>query len=59
MEIIIQINGKVRDKIKAKFDIAEEEIKKIVLESEKIKAQMGGREIKKIVYVKNKILKND
>ena len=35
--LIVQINGKVRDKIEVKSDISQKEAEKIVLKSEKIK----------------------
>jgi leucyl-tRNA synthetase len=56
IELIIQINGKVRDKIKVSADISEEEAKKLALESEKIKTQIAGKEIKKVIYVKGKLI---
>lgn len=54
--IVIQINGKVRSRIKVPANTEEEEIKRIALEKEKIKKYTDNKEIKKIIYVKNKIL---
>jgi leucyl-tRNA synthetase len=56
IELIIQINGKVRDKIKASADISEEEAKKLALESEKVMAHIKGKEIKKIIFVQGKLI---
>jgi len=56
IELIVQINGKLRDKIKIKADLGEEEAKKIVLESEKVKNWIDGREIKQVVFVKGKLM---
>lgn len=56
IELVIQVNGKVRDRIKTAADIAEEEAKKLALGSEKAKASLGEKEIKKIVYVKGKLV---
>ena len=56
VELVIQINGKVRDKIKVKADISEEEAKKIATESEKVKNYINGKEIKKIIFIKGKLI---
>jgi leucyl-tRNA synthetase len=54
--LIVQINGKVRDKIEAKFGITQKEAEKLVLKSEKIKALLGESEIKKTIFVPNKLI---
>ncbi len=55
-ELIVQILGKVRDKIKVKMDISEEEAKELAMKSEKVKSNIGGKEIKKIIFVKNRLI---
>ncbi|MFH0969342.1 MAG: leucine--tRNA ligase, partial [Patescibacteria group bacterium] len=37
IELVVQVNGKLRDRIKVSADISEDEAKKIAMESEKIK----------------------
>jgi leucyl-tRNA synthetase len=54
--LIVQINGKVRDKIDMKFGIDQKEAEKIVFKSEKIKALIGASEVKKTVFVPNKLI---
>jgi len=54
--LIVQINGKVRDKIEAKANISEEQAKKMALKSEKIKNLVGKNKIKKIIFVSNKLI---
>ncbi|HLN19004.1 MAG TPA: class I tRNA ligase family protein, partial [Patescibacteria group bacterium] len=56
IDLVIQINGKVRDKMKVSADISEEEAKKLALESEKVKNFVGDREIKKIIYIKGRLI---
>ncbi len=56
IEILVQVNGKLRDKIKVSADISEEEAKKLAFESEKIKKAMEGKEIKKVIFVKNRLV---
>jgi len=54
--LIVQINGKVRDKIEAKSGLVQKEAEKLVLKSEKIKVLIGKSEVKKIVFVPNKLI---
>ena len=55
-ELIIQIGGKVRDKIKVKMDISEDEAKELARQSEKIKNFIGAKPIKKVIFVKNRLI---
>jgi leucyl-tRNA synthetase len=54
--LIVQINGKVRDKIEAKSGITQREAEKMVLKSEKIKALIGKSEVKKMVFIPDKLI---
>ena len=54
--LIVQINGKVREKIAAEAGISEEEAKKIALESKRIKKYLQGKEVKKIIFVPDKLI---
>ena len=56
INLVIQINSKVRDTIEAPADIGEEEAKKIALASEKIKKWLEGKEVIKIIFVKGKLV---
>jgi len=56
VELVAQINGKLRDRIKVSADITEEEARKLVLESEKIKKWIEGKEIKKFIFVRGKLV---
>jgi leucyl-tRNA synthetase len=56
IEMVIQVNGKVRDKIAVSADIVEEEAKNLAIKSEKIKKYMEGKEVKKIVFVEGKLV---
>ena len=55
-KLIIQINGKFRDSIEAGKGISEEEIKKLALNSEKIKTLVGNGKIKRVIYVKDRLI---
>lgn len=56
IEMAVQINGRVRDRIFVAADVTEDEVKETALESEKIKAYIAGKEIKKVIFVPRKIL---
>ncbi len=56
IELIIQVNGKFRDRIKTSADIDEEEAKKLALQSAKIKAFVQNKEIKKVIFVKGRLV---
>lgn len=56
IDLIIQVNGKLRDKIIVDVDIEEEEAKKEALAQEKVQKWLEGKEVVKIIYVKNKLL---
>jgi len=55
-ELVIQINGKVRDKILVATDISQKQAEKIALSQEKIVKLMSGQKIKKIIFVKNRLI---
>ncbi len=54
--IVVQINGKLRDKIKILSDISEEDIKEKVLKLPKVKKWINNKKIDKIIYVSGKLL---
>lgn len=56
VEMVVQINGKVRDRIRVAANIGEEEAKKLALASEKIQGHLAGKEIKKVVFVQGKLI---
>ncbi len=55
-ELVVQVNGKVRDRIQVPQDISEKEATKQALASEKVQKFMEGKEPKKIIYVKGKLV---
>jgi leucyl-tRNA synthetase len=55
-DLIIQINGKLRDTVKVKKGITEKEAKELALGLEKIKKYLNNDNIKKIIFVKDKLL---
>ena len=56
INIVVQINGKVRTEIMIKIDVDEEEIKKEALVNETVLKHIAGKEVKKVIYVKNRLI---
>jgi leucyl-tRNA synthetase len=54
--LIIQVNGKVRDKIEVEANISEEKAKELAISSQKVKKWIEGKEIKKIIFVPGKLI---
>lgn len=54
--LVVQINGKVRDKITVEADISEDEMKEKALASEKVKKYLEGKDVAKIVTVPGKLV---
>ncbi|MFH1451429.1 MAG: leucine--tRNA ligase [bacterium] len=56
MVLVIQVNGKIRDRIKVDVGISEEKAKELALSSEKIKKWTGDKAIKNVVFVAGKLV---
>ncbi len=55
-ELVIQVNGKVRDKININNEINEDQIKELTLKRPNILKWTNDKEIRKIIIVKGKIM---
>lgn len=56
VEMIVQVNGKVRAKIKMAKDIDRDEAQQLALANEHVKKFTDGKDIKKVIVVPNKIV---
>ena len=56
IEMVVQVNGKVRDRLRVAPDVTEDEVRETALESEKVKVFTEGKEIKKIIFVPEKLI---
>jgi leucyl-tRNA synthetase len=56
VEIVIQVNGKVRDRMKVSIQASEEEIKRATLALPKIQELTAGKEIRKLVVIPKKLV---
>ena len=54
--IVVQINGKVRDKIEVEAGLDQEKVKEIALDSAKVKEYIGNSPLRKVIVVPNKLV---
>ena len=54
--LVVQVNGKLRDRITVPVSITEDEARQLVLERERVKAHLEGKKIVKIVYVPGRLV---
>ncbi len=55
VELVVQVNGKLRARLKVDKDADEETVKALALEEEKVKEQVDGKTIRKIIFIPGKI----
>ena len=56
VEIVIQINGKVRDRLVIPVELGREELEKQALSTEKVQAAISGKEVRKVITVPGKLV---
>ena len=54
--LIVQINGKVRDRLTLPADVSREDAEKAALGSEAVRKQAGDREPRKVIYVPGRLV---
>jgi leucyl-tRNA synthetase len=54
--LVVQVNGKVRDRVSVLASIAEDEAKKLAVESPKVKAHLESKKILNIIYVPGRLV---
>lgn len=55
VEIVIQLNGKLKDKIEVANGLSKEQLEEAVMGNDKVKTLLAGKEIVKIIPVPNKL----
>ena len=55
-ELVVQVNGKVRDRLLVPADLPEEELVARAKESPKVQAHLDGGEIRKTIVVPRKLV---
>ena len=56
VEIVVQVNGKLRAKIEIPKDLSKEEMQDLALANENVKMSIEGKEIKKVIAVPQKLV---
>ncbi|HDJ6501160.1 TPA: leucine--tRNA ligase [Staphylococcus aureus] len=56
VEIVVQVNGKLRAKIKIAKDTSKEEMQEIALSNDNVKASIEGKDIMKVITVPQKLV---
>ena len=55
VEIVIQINGKLRDKVTVRKDLTKAELEQVVLASRKVRETTRDKSVRKVIVVPNKL----
>lgn len=56
IEVVFQINGKVRGKANVSRDLPKDELEKIAMNNETIKENIAGKTVRKVIVVPNKLV---
>ncbi len=56
VEIVIQVNGKLRDRVTVKRDLQKEELEQVALASVKVKEAARDKTVRKVIIVPNKLV---
>jgi leucyl-tRNA synthetase len=54
--VVVQVNGKVRDKLDVPVGLSDEEVKNLALTSERTQKYLDGATVRKVVYVPKKLV---
>jgi len=54
--LVVQVNGKVRERIEVPANITENEVRKVALENPRVASFMGESTIQKVIYVPGRLI---
>jgi leucyl-tRNA synthetase len=54
--VVVQVNGKVRDRLQVDAGAPEEEVRRMALDREAVSRHLGGKQPKKVIYVQDKLV---
>ena len=54
--LVVQVNGRLRDRIQVPADISEEDARALALASERTKAHTEGRNVRRVIYVPGRLV---
>ena len=53
---MVQVNGRVRDRIQAPASIAEDEARRLALDSPKVRPYLDGSQVRQVIYVPGRLV---
>ncbi len=56
VDIVVQVNGKLRAKVSVATDTAQKDVEALALQDEKVALHTKGKDIKKIIFVPNRLM---
>lgn len=56
VEVVVQVNGKVRGRVTVAADASKDEVEKIALEQENVTKHTEGKTIRKVVVIPGKLV---
>ena len=56
VEVIVQINGKLKDKLSVANNLDKAALEKTAMESDKIQALLDGKTVVKVISIPNKLI---
>ena len=56
MEIVVQINGKVKDRLQVPSDLSKEELERTAMEQKNVAAAVGDRQVAKVIAIPGKLV---
>jgi len=56
IEVVVQVNGKLRDKVRIAPDAAQADVEALALGSPKVKEHTDGKTVRKVIYVPGKLV---
>jgi len=56
VEIVVQVNGKVRDRMRVALDTPDAELEQMALANERVVEFLAGKQVRKVVIIRNKLV---
>ncbi len=56
IDLVIQVNGKLRDRVAVPATISEAAARELALSNKRVRAHLDGKEIKKVIYVPGRLV---
>jgi leucyl-tRNA synthetase len=53
--LVVQVNGKVRERIEVPTDVSEEEVRRQVLNNERVMSFIGDATVQKVIYIPGRL----